>query len=92
MSTLARSSAALRNWVAPADETAELSRLEARLQFNARLLQVVTVKSQFLKTITGRRKRYSEACIALPIERGQRGWRFRSGLCARWRRQHKKCC
>src|SRR6266403_3579373 len=31
MSTLARSSAALRNWAAPADETAELSRLEARL-------------------------------------------------------------
>src|SRR6476660_10480908 len=31
MSTLARSSAALRNWDAPADETAELSRLEARL-------------------------------------------------------------
>src|SRR6267378_2977867 len=31
MSTLARSSAALLNWAAPADETAELSRLEARL-------------------------------------------------------------
>jgi uncharacterized membrane protein YoaK (UPF0700 family) len=31
MSTLARSPAALRNWAAPADETAELSRLEARL-------------------------------------------------------------
>src|SRR5258707_3720195 len=31
MSTLARSSAALRNWTAPADETAELSRLEERL-------------------------------------------------------------
>src|ERR1700720_2051206 len=31
MSTLARSSAALRNWAAPVDETAELSRLEARL-------------------------------------------------------------
>src|ERR1700720_412165 len=31
MSPLARSSAALRNWAAPADETAELSRLEARL-------------------------------------------------------------
>src|SRR6266851_1183898 len=31
MSTLARSSAALRNWAAPADETAELSRLEERL-------------------------------------------------------------
>src|SRR5713226_613665 len=31
MPTLARSSAALRNWAAPADETAELSRLEARL-------------------------------------------------------------
>lgn len=31
MSTLARSSAALRNWAAPADETTELSRLEARL-------------------------------------------------------------
>src|SRR5260370_341551 len=32
MSTLARSSAALRNWAAPADEPAELSRLEARLR------------------------------------------------------------
>src|ERR1700688_4189427 len=31
MSTLARSSAAFRNWAAPADEAAELSRLEARL-------------------------------------------------------------
>ena len=31
MSTLARSSATLRNWADPADETAELSRLEARL-------------------------------------------------------------
>jgi hypothetical protein len=31
MSTLARNSAALGNWAAPADETAELSRLEARL-------------------------------------------------------------
>src|SRR5882724_941834 len=31
MSTLARSSAALRNWAAPADETAKLSRLETRL-------------------------------------------------------------
>jgi uncharacterized membrane protein YoaK (UPF0700 family) len=31
LSTLARNSAALGNWAAPADETAELSRLEARL-------------------------------------------------------------
>src|SRR5260370_25369497 len=31
MSTLTRSSAALRNWAHPADDAAELSRLEARL-------------------------------------------------------------
>src|SRR5258707_3574524 len=31
MSTLARSSAAFRNWAYPADDAAELSRLEARL-------------------------------------------------------------
>ena len=31
MSTLARSSAALRNWAHPADDAVELSRLEARL-------------------------------------------------------------
>lgn len=58
------------------------------VQLNARFLEVVTIEPQLLIAVTGGRKGDREACIALPVERRQRSWYFRSRLRTRWRGKH----